>query len=392
MATSVFDFEPDYRFDADHEAFRVELRAFLAETMAESATHADPADLTGLDESFERRLHRAAGERGWLDLEPAKQAVFAYEAARADAPLLDTAMVLAGHAIARFASPALRQRLLPRMRAGTITFCSAYTEAAAGSDLSRLEASAVPREDGWVLSGTKVLVTGAHKADWCCTVARTRADVPARDGLSMFAVDMRRPGVEVVRTPTMNCWSLGEIRFHEVRLELEALLGERDRGWRQMTSALAAERSGMAWLGFARRVFELLVEWVREHARSDAVARDRLGALAVELAAAERLGRRTLAALLEERDEPALPAMMKVVATELLQTLAQTASELCEEAGVLWAPLFGAAPPGAAAGGRFAYEYVERVHGTISVGPNELQRDAIARVLLGRSGDRGAVG
>ena len=67
---------------------------------------------------------------------------------------------------------------------------------------------------------------------------------------------------------------------------------------------------------------------------------------------------------------------------KLLQDLAQAASELAGHAGVLWAPLFGPSPPGAAAGGRFAYEYLEWVHPTISVGANELQRDAIARLAL----------
>jgi alkylation response protein AidB-like acyl-CoA dehydrogenase len=441
----------DFRFADDVEEFRAGVRAFLASALSPSAVAGqdDPADLSGLGEAFERRLHREAGARGWLSLPPERQAVFNYEAGRADAPLVDTAMTLAGPVVAAYGSGWQRD-LLAQMAAGRVTMCIAYTEAGAGSDLSAIEAtaSAEPSGDGWVLRGTKVLVTGAHKADWCCTVARTRLDVPAKRGMSMFLVDMRAPGVDVVRRPTMNGWTLGDVVFHDVALRPSALLGTLDGGWRQLVSSVAAERSGMFWLGFARHVFELLVDVVRSGSRDgvplaqDLIARDTVARLAVDLAAAERLSRRTLWTLLAadgespgtdetprltahrqspgthetkpttHRQSPgthetprptahrqasgalgvpevpgvALTAMAKVVATELLQDIAQAATELAGEAGLAWAPPFApadAVPPGAAAGGRLAWEYLERVHGTISVGANELQRDTVAQVGLG---------
>jgi alkylation response protein AidB-like acyl-CoA dehydrogenase len=396
----------NYRFPEEVSAFRDEVRDFLASALASGAVEGqdDPADLTGLGEAFERRLHREAGARGWLGLPPERQAVFNYEAARADAPLVDTAMTLAGPVVATYGSGWQRD-LLAQMAAGEVTMCIAYTEEAAGSDLSAVETVATPAEGdegGWVLRGTKVLVTGAHKADWCCTVARTRLDGPAKRGMSMFLVDMRAPGVEVVRRPTMNGWTLDHVRFHDVALGPSALLGELDGGWRQLVSAVAAERSGMFWLGFARHVFDLLVEHVRHAKRDgaplveDPIARDTVARLAVDLAAAERLSRRTLWTVLGanpagmQPDAPqeavALGAMAKVVVTELLQDIAQAATELAGHAGLAWAPPFAppdSVSPGAAAGGRFAWEYLERVHGTISVGANELQRDVIAQAGLG---------
>ena len=59
----------------------------------------------------------------------------------------------------------------------------------------------------------KVFVTGAHKADWCCTIARTDPSSTGKRGLSMFLVDMATPGVEVVRVPTANRWTLSTITF-----------------------------------------------------------------------------------------------------------------------------------------------------------------------------------
>ena len=340
-----------------------DVRAWLATVMADASTHLDPDDLTGLDEGFERALHRDAGSRGWLALEGEARAMFNFEVARADAPLIDTAATLVGALLAEH-----RRDLLPSVLSGEVTACIAYTEADAGSDLTAIGTVATEADGRWVLQGTKVLVTGAHKADWCVTIAVTDPAVPPRQGMSMFLVDMGAPGVVAKRRRTMNGWELGDIRFEDAPAEL---LGERDRGWRQMVTAVASERSGMFWLGFARHVLDLLVDHVATH--DDAVARDQVGRLEAEWRAAEALCWRAVRA----GDDHVLPSIAKVVTTELLQDLAQTASELAGTAGVVWAPLFGDA------GGRFAYEYLERVHGTISVGANEVQRDTIARLGLG---------
>lgn len=331
--------------------------------MREAGAHADGRELTGLSEAFERRLHREAGERGWLALEGEARAAFHFEVARADAPLIDTAATLVAPVLARH-----RPDLLAPVLAGEVTACIAYTEQAAGSDLTSVETVAAERNGRWELNGTKVLVTGAHKADWCVTIARTDADAPAREGMSMFLVDMLSPGVRVRRRETMNGWDLDDIRFEGAPAEL---LGERNGGWQALVTAVAAERSGMFWLGFARHVLDLLTEWVGDH--DDALARDALGRLDAEWWAAEALCWRVVRA----PGDPVLPCAAKAVTTELLQDLAQTATELAGVDGVVWAPLFG--DPA----GRFAYEYVERVHGTISVGANEVQRDTIARLGLG---------
>ncbi len=280
--------------------------------------------------------------------------------------------------------------MLPRILDGSLTGCVAYTEPSGGSDLSRVRALALRSETGWVLDGVKSLVTGAHKADLCCTAVRTTAEGSARTSLSMFLVDMATPGVEVVRRATMNGWTLDEIHFHEVALTEADLLGEEGQGWRHMAESLAAERSGLFWLGFARHVLDLLVDHVLA-GRSDGapladdpLVLDQVGALEAEYAAADRLARRTLWTAAQGDTDPSLPAMAKVVSTELLQRIAQAATEITGEAGLVWSPLFaGDGLPGAAAGGRFAWEYLERVHGTISVGANELQRDLIATAGLG---------
>jgi alkylation response protein AidB-like acyl-CoA dehydrogenase len=372
------------------DGFVEELAAFLVREMGPAGTKVDPADLTGLAEPFERELLRAAGVRGYLgqggESDRGSRPLFEYVVARHDAPLIDTAATLAGYPVGAFGSAEQRGWFLPRMAAGEITMCAAYTESDAGTDLGALRTRAEPDGGGWLLSGTKTLVTGAHKADWCLTVART-GEPSARD-MTMFLLPMDAPGVRVRRRPTMNGWSLDEIEFDAVRLGAEHVLGEPGGGWRQLAASVQAERGGLFYLGFARHVLDLLREQLHRSRRggrplaADPLARDALAALEVEHAAALRLAREALRA----GGGPEAPAMAKVAATELLQRIAQQATELTGHAGSSWAPLFAPEAEPVAAGGRFGWEYLERVHGTIGVGPNEIQRDAIARLGLGLPG------
>jgi alkylation response protein AidB-like acyl-CoA dehydrogenase len=383
----------DFRFSPAAEAFRMEVIAWLDRLdPAALASHADPGDLTGLAEVFERSLHAEAGEWGWLDLPAEMQAVFNFEAARADAPVIDTAMTLVGGAVSRFAVNDHQRQVLADMAAGRVEACAAYTEPEAGTDLAAMRGSATRHGHEWVLHGTKTLVTGAHKADWCVTVLRTAPDGTApRDALSMFLIDLRLPGIRIRRLPTLNGWTLGEIELDGARVGPEALLGTEGAGWRQMGAALAAERSGTFWLGFARHVLDLLGRYVCTTTRDgvvladDPLVVDAIGRLETAWAAADLLSRRALWSQIHDTDVTAATAMAKVVTTELLQDIAQAATEIAEAEGTVWAPLFaGDHIPGAAAGGRFAWEYLERVHATIGAGVNEVHRDAIATSVLGR--------
>ena len=386
----------DFEYPPELAAFQAEVRAFFAEEMAPARTRGrrDPRDRTGWSEDFERALQRRAGERGYLGIgvpreyggggrPPSYKAVFGFEAAYRDAPAIDTALTLVGPQILGYADERQRERYLPRMLAGDVLMCSAYTEPEAGSDLARIRTRARREGDGFALDGVKALVTGAHKSEYCCLVARTDPDAPAREGLSMFLVDLGGPGIRVERRETMNRWTLGEIRFEDARVPGDALLGEWNRGWPQMAGALLAERSGMVHLGWATRHLELLCEHVRDTGlgRRGAV-RERLAVLRCELATGLHFSKRVM----WRQDRGELPAheasMAKVWATELLQRIAHLGLELLGPEGTLYR-----GSPAAPFDGLFAWEAIERVHPTLSAGTNELQRDTIARAGLRLPGD-----
>jgi alkylation response protein AidB-like acyl-CoA dehydrogenase len=384
----------DFRLSAELEAFRAEVSEFFRAEMAPERTagHHDPTDLTGFDEAFERALLLRAGARGYLGIHapaeyggggrpPAYKAMFDLEAGYWNAPAIDTAMTLVGPALLAHGSEAQKRRWLPPMLRGEILMCIAYSEADAGSDLGRI-ATRVRRHDGrFTLDGEKALVTAAHKADVCCLLARTDPDAPARQAMSMFLVELRSPGVTIARRATLNGWTLGEVRFESVQLPADALLGEWNGGWRQMAGALLAERSGMFHLGWALRHVELLVQHVcagGELAAPRELVRLRLAQLRCELEVAQRFARRVLWRQSQGELTVHEPAIAKVYTTELLQRIAQVATEALGPSGVL-----RPGARGAPFAGLFCWEYVERIHPAISVGSNELQRTSIATAGLG---------
>jgi alkylation response protein AidB-like acyl-CoA dehydrogenase len=381
---------PDFRLPPELAEFRAQVRDFLTGEMRAAQTQGreDRRDLTGWDAEFERAVVRRAGAEGILGVSlptafgggghpPSWHALVGFEAAYHDAPLIDTAAALVAPTVLAFGSDAQREQFLPAASAGTINACIAYTESGAGSDLSNVATRADRVRDGFVLTGEKVLVTGAHKADWCCTIARTDPASSGRHGLSMFLLDMSAPGIDVVRHPTANRWTLSTIQFDGATVGPDALLGEVDRGWRQLTGALLGERSGTAWLGWATRNVEALLAHCA--GTRDPRVRGELADLVVRLFVGLRHAERVL--VLQDAGTPPVVegAMSKVFATELLQRIACVGARLLGP-DVLTAPgWFG----DAALPGWFAYEAVERLHPTLSAGANEIQRTTIAQVGLG---------
>jgi alkylation response protein AidB-like acyl-CoA dehydrogenase len=193
----------------------------------------------------------------------------------------------------------------------------------------------------------------------------------------MFLIDLRTEGVTVERVPTANGWTLGTIHFDAARVGGDSLLGERDNGWRQLGAALLSERSGMAWLGWASRNVEALLDAFR--GTTDALARDALADLVTRLFVGLRHAERVLA-LQDAGGAPVVEAAIsKVWVTELLQRIAFVGDALLGPGAVLEPGWFG----DESLTSWFAYEAIERLHPTLSVGANEIQRTTIAQVGLG---------
>ena len=164
-------------------------------------------------------------------------AIVCEELAAAGCPLL---LLLVSPAIcatvlARFGTPAQKERWLPRLASGESKMVFAITEPNAGSNSHRLETSAVQDGDDWVLSGTKYYISGADDADAILVVARTGGAEGGRGRLSLFIVDADAPGLEKTLIPMQIPGADRQFTlfFDNVRVGSDRLLGNEGQGLAQ---------------------------------------------------------------------------------------------------------------------------------------------------------------
>jgi alkylation response protein AidB-like acyl-CoA dehydrogenase len=143
----------------------------------------------------------------------------------------------------QFGTDEQKQTHMKCMIRGDDIFCQLFSEPNAGSDVASLQTKAVRDGDEWLINGQKVWTTRAHLADHGLIVLRTDPTVPKHQGLSMFIVDMRAPGVEIRPLRQLTGRSrFSEVFFTDVRVSAGALVGPFNDGWRVTTAMLMYER------------------------------------------------------------------------------------------------------------------------------------------------------
>lgn len=162
-----------------------------------------------------------------------------------------------GPTLLQFGTPDQQARWLPGILAGTAVWCIGMSEPDAGSDVASLRTRAEPDgSGGWVVSGAKVWTSGAALADWCYLVARTDPDAPPHAGLSELVVDLRSPGVEIRPIADQSGGQhFCEVRFDEVRVPADHLVGTPNGSFRQIMRQMEHERGGIDRLVSNHRLY-----------------------------------------------------------------------------------------------------------------------------------------
>jgi alkylation response protein AidB-like acyl-CoA dehydrogenase len=252
------------------------------------------------------------------------------------------------HLLAHVATEAQREAYLDPLSRGLQRSAFAMTEPApgAGADPSALRTSAARGAHGWVINGVKWFITGADGADFFIVMARTSGEPGSPGGATMFLVDSAAPGVEVVRhIGTVDRSMLGghcEVRFDDVYVEQESVLGEIDEGFRYAQVRLGPARMThvMRWSGAARRAHEVAVRHVAGREAFGSRLAD-LGMMQqliadneIDLAATRALLKQACEELDAGGRAAATTSIAKTFAAEALDRVVDRATQMCGGLGV----------------------------------------------------------
>ena len=392
----------DFRDSPDDAAFRNDVRGFI-DTKLPDNLRGGPSFRASFDAGMSRPAwpvwatwYEALRERSWVaphwpkqygggGLSVMQQFVLNEELAKERAPRLGgIGLGWAGPTILLYGSEEQKQRHLPRILSGREQWCQGFSEPGAGSDLAGLQTRAVRDGDDYVVNGSKIWTSGAHKSHWMILLARTDPDAPKHKGISYFLVDMKSPGITRRPFPDMvDNVSFNEVFFEDVRVPVANRIGEENRGWYVGAATLDFERSNIAGSTHLNLMVDDLVGAVREHAglgfdplQRDPGLRFELADRAVEAGIAKLMSYH-VAWMQSAGQVPNKEASVaKLYSGELEQRISYTGMRALGPYGTLWgddAPL----------GGLISRMYTASVSTTIGGGTSEIQRGIIAGRGLG---------
>ncbi len=343
----------------------------------------------GFEDLHNEEIARRMAELGWLGITIPEEyggsggtfldaALFLEETAKGEAPIgaYAVTLIVVG-TLNRFGSEEQKRRLFGAVTGGG-ALAIAMSEPDSGSDVASLKASAERSNGDWVLNGSKMWCSYAHKAEEILIVVRTDRGGSPHQGLSMILVPRETAGLTITPIETLGGTETNELHLDGCRVPAEALLGSEGGGWTQLMSGLNSERVilGASALGLAQRAFDEALAYAKERRQfgrpigSFQAIQHKFADMATDLAQA-RLLVRSVARMTDDDPERMLPqeaSMVKLASTELAKRCALEGMQIMGGYG-------------------YASEYpMERylrsaVVTTIFGGTSEIQKNIIAKTL-----------
>ena len=253
------------------------LQAELREYFAELVTPEIEAEMTGGEMSgpASKAAAKRLGTDGWLGIGWPKeyggqgataieQYIFYNEAQRAGAPVPFLTINAVAPTIMKFGTQAQKDFFLPKILNGDITFAIGYSEPGAGTDLASLTTKAVRDGDEWVINGQKIFTSLADTADYVWLACRTDPDAPKHKGISIIAVPTTAKGFSLTPIRVMGSARTNATYYDDVRVPLDALIGDVNRGWDLIVNQLNHERIALAPPAYVERQYEAVLQWARD--------------------------------------------------------------------------------------------------------------------------------
>ncbi|MEM9059078.1 MAG: acyl-CoA dehydrogenase family protein [Pseudomonadota bacterium] len=397
----------DLSYSTDELAFQAEVRQWLADELRPAL--ADKVK-TGKRLTREDHLewHAMLRNKGWLaqmwpvehggtGWSAAQKSIFDEEIVRAGAPRVSPfGLNMLGPVLIKYGSEAQKDYYLPRILNDEDFWCQGYSEPGAGSDLASLKTKAVKDGDEWVINGQKTWTTFAHFADHIFCLCRTDPNAAKpQEGISFILVPMNLPGVEVRPIYTLEGeHEVNEVFLTDVRVPLENIVGEENKGWTLAKYLLTFERTGIANVGNSKNQIagiKSAAATVKKNGRpllEDPAFAAKLGTLEIDLKALEVFNNRTVAAAGAGKAPGAESSLLKIKGTQILQEGNDIMRRVCGPYATPDLPeAFDEGWNGEAPGPDFALraarKYFNNRKTSIYGGSNEIQRNIVAKHVLG---------
>ena len=392
----------DINFSAEDVAFRDEVREFFDKEYDSevSKRQADnhSSDYKSSIVAWQKKLHAKGwiapdwpveyGGTGWSSTQK-----YIYETERGLAGIPDVipfGLKMVAPVIYTFGTEEQKARFLPRILSSDDWWCQGYSEPGAGSDLAALTTSAEYAGDNYIVNGRKIWTTLAQFADWIFCLVRTSKGVRRQEGISFLLIDMKSPGITVKPIIAIDGQhSLNEVLFENVLVPMENLIGEQDKGWTYAKALLAHERTGMAEVADSKRMLDQLkLRAVAEVNGGNPMIEDpvfqmRLSDIEMELMALEYTELRVFASMASGGMPGPESSLLKIKGTEISQSIHELQLQL--------ASYYGGALQGELSSEVLGHNFATEARGkymygraaTIYGGSNEVQRNVIAKAVLG---------
>lgn len=331
---------------AFYDAFRVELRNFM-DTNCPSDLRKKVRHGHKLDRPDFVRWQQILAAQGWgapswpveyggtgWDLQ--QRYIFEELSAQLDCPpLFHHGLGHIGPVIMHFGSPEQKARFLPKIVNATEWWCQGYSEPGAGSDLASLKTSAERQGDHYVVNGQKIWTSHAQEADIMYSLVRTSQESRKQLGISLLAIPLDTPGIEVRPIKTIDHWHhVNEVFLRDVKVPVENCIGEEGTGWRYGKFLLDRERLSPATVPRLIRqlqdVEQLVLKRMQEEGRSPSLM-VMLERLFIAKASAEGAREMLLSAIDEEIQgclQSSKSSALKLHCSELTQEISSMAFDL----------------------------------------------------------------
>ena len=408
----------DLALTKEHDAFRAEVRAFLAENLDEDLKRAGRLGTSVYaDYDVTMRWHKILHRKGWLvpswpkeyggtgwDL--MRQYIFASELSKAGAPSLSPMGVgMIGPALIGYGSQEQKDFYLPRIRSGEDFWCQGYSEPGSGSDLASLQMKAEDKGDHFICSGSKIWTTHANYANRIFCLVRTDGSTKPQEGITFVLIDMDQPGVSVEPLLMLTGEHIqNQVFFDNVKVPKENVVGEIHKGWTVAKYLLQFERGNAYAPGLYARLNRIRAGAAEEDQGTGAKLIDdpafatKLAEAEVQIAALEFTEHRILSSLAAGNPPGAESSMLKTRGTEVSQHLTELGIEAAGFYGMPFQPHYtapgGPVPHALQAEGNLppvgperwvtaVPKYFNDRAGSIYAGSNEIQRNIMSKAVLG---------